>query len=205
MRSKDAADPGRRIFITRVVPACALTCFAAKNLFALAQSEAGVQEPAHKFDAELGRKLTYRRYYANRYGEFIELAKALEKEWGRERTVEFLKKRTTEKMTQHGKRQAEETSDNSFEAYVKQFRAGYENLLTKEVVEDTDTAFELKVTECIWADTFLPADAGHIGYAAVCWGDYAWTSSFNEKMTMVRDKTLMQGHDCCNHRYLWKG
>jgi hypothetical protein len=205
MRSEKIVDSGRRTFITRVVPACALTCLAAKNVFALAQSGAGVQETGHKFDAELGRKLTYRQLYANRYGEFIELAKALEKEWGRERTIEFLKKRTTEQMTEYGKQQAEKASDNSFEAYVKQFRVGYANALTKEIVEDTDTAFELKVTECIWADTFLRAEAGHIGYAAVCWGDYAWASSYNEKMEMVRDKTLMQGHECCNHRYIWKG
>jgi hypothetical protein len=205
MRNEDAVNPGRRTFITRVVPACALTCFTARNLFALAQSAADVQEAAHKFDAELERKLTYRQFYENRYRKFIALAKALEKEWGRERTVEFLKKKTTEEITQYGKKRAEETSDNSFEAYVKQFRSGYENVLTVEIMEDTETAFELKVTECIWADTFLCAEAGHIGYAAVCWGDYAGARSFNEKLSMVRDKTLMQGHDCCNHRYLWKG
>lgn len=205
MRVEQTVDPGRRTFITKVVPACALTCLAARNVLALAQSEEVAEEVAHKFDAELGRKLTYRQIFTNRYREFIELAKALEKEWGRERAVEFIEKMTTEKMTQYGKKQAEEVSDNSFEAYVKQFRAGYENMLVKEIVEDTDTAFELKVTECIWADTFLLADAGHIGYAAVCWGDYAWASSFNEKIEMVRDKTLMQGHDCCNHRYIWKG
>jgi hypothetical protein len=112
---------------------------------------------------------------------------------------------TTEKMASLGKSQAGRTSDNSFEAYVKQFRIGYGNVLTMEIVEDTDTAFELEVTECIWADTFLRAQAGHIGFASVCWGDYAWAESFNDKITMVRDKTLMEGHDYCNHRYLWKG
>jgi hypothetical protein len=207
MKKGNTHNPGRRFFLTRVVPACALTCLEAKNLFALTQSEEEqeVQKATHKFDAEFGRKLTYREYFSNRYREFIELAKALEKEWGRERTIEFLKKTTTEKMTNYGKSQAERESDNSFEAYVKQFRSGYEEVLTKEVVEDSGEAFELKVTECIWADIFLGAGAGRIGYASVCWGDYAWAESFNDKITMVRDKTLMQGHDCCNHRYLWKG
>ncbi len=207
MRNRDAFDPGRRFFLTRVVPVCALTCLEAKNLFALAQSDAekDVRLAPHKFDAEFGRKLTYREYFANQYREFIDLAKALEKEWGTERTIGFLKKTTTERMTNYGKSHAGRVSDNSFEEYVKQFRSGYENMLTKEIVEDTGTAFELKVTECIWADTFLRADAGHIGYASICWGDYAWAESFNDKITMVRDKTLMQGHDCCNHRYLWKG
>jgi hypothetical protein len=207
MRTRSSFDPGRRFFLTRVAPACALTFVGTRHLFALPQSneEKEVQEATHNFDKEFGGKLTYRQFYANRYREFIDLAKELEKGWGRERTIEFLKRISAEKMTKFGKSQADQSSDNSFEAYVKQFRTGYENVLTKEIVEDTDAAFELKVTECIWADTFLRADADHIGYASVCWGDYAWANSFNDRITMVRDKTLMQGHDCCNHRYLWQG
>ena len=61
------------------------------------------------------------------------------------------------------------------------------------------------MTECIWAKTFLDYKLGDIGHAHVCWGDYAWAQGFNPKIRMVRDKTLMQGHACCNHRYLWEG
>ena len=74
-----------------------------------------------------------------------------------------------------------------------------------EIVENMDTAYELKVTECIWASTFLAAKAGDIGYASVCIGDYTWAEGFNPKIKLVRDKTLMQGHDICNHRYIWTG
>lgn len=207
MNKSNMFDSGRRHFLTRVVPVCALACVGAKDLLALTLTETKqeAEKVLHKFDAEFDRKFTYRQVFASQYREFIGLAKALEKEWGRERTIEFLKKMTTEKMTDFGKLQAGQFPDNSFETYVKQFRGGYANTLSMEIIEDTDTVFELRVSECIWADTFLRADAGHIGYAAVCWGDYAWAESFNEKITMVRDKTLMQGHDCCNHRYLWKG
>ncbi len=205
MASDKNVDPGRRTFITRVVPACALTCLAARNVFALAQTGEGVQKAVHKFDKELDRKFTYRQLFSQKYSDFIDLVKAIEKEWGTERTIEFLKARTTERMTERGRKQAEAVPDNNFESYVKMFRSGYDDVLTMEITEDTEKAFELKVTECIWADAFLRAEAGHIGYAAVCWGDYAWASSYNEKIEMIRDKTLMQGHDCCNHRYIWKG
>jgi len=30
-------------------------------------------------------------------------------------------------------------------------------------------------------------------------------SAFNPKLKMIRSKTLMQGHDCCNHRYVVEG
>ena len=205
MDNRRASNPSRRFFLTRAVPICALACFGAKDLFAMAQSKAekAGQEAAHKFDSELGRTLTLRQYYDSQFREYIQLAKALEAEWGKDKTTEFLKKITTKKLTEYGKRQASQSEDNSFQTYVKQFRSGLDKWLTLEIVEDTDIAFELKVTECIWADTFLRADAGHIGYCSVYWGDYAWAEGFNKNIKMVRDKTLMQGHDYCNHRYLW--
>ena len=50
----------------------------------------------------------------------------------------------------------------------------------------------------------LDAKLGHIGHAHVCYGDYAWARGFNPKIKMVRDKTLMQGHEYCNHRYIFE-
>ena len=158
------------------------------------------------FDNEFDRKLTYRQFYANQYRAYIRLAKALSQDLGKDKTIELLKKYTAERMLKVGQAQAKRSPNNDFSTYVAMFRGpeGYKNTLTKEVVEDTDTAFELKVTECIWATTFLKADAGDIGYAGVCYGDYAWAEGFNPQIKMVRDKTLMQGHDCCNHRYIWE-
>ena len=43
---------------------------------------------------------------------------------------------------------------------------------------------------------------GEIGHAAVCNMDYYWPPAFNPDLIMERDKTLMQGHDHCNHRYI---
>lgn len=206
MKDKRACDPGRRMFLAAIPPACALACLGPKDLLALAQTGDKAQaEAPHKFDADFGQKLTLRQYFDAKFRDYIDLAKDVEAELGKDRATEFLKERTIRRMTEYGKRQAERSPDNSFETYVAQFRSGYDKVLTLEVVEDTDKAFELNVTECIWADTFLRADAGHIGYCSVCWGDYAWPRAFNEKIEMVRDKTLMQGHDHCNHRYLWKG
>ena len=208
MKKSKLFEPSRREFITRAVPACSALCLGGGKLLALTPSdnESIFQEEKHKFDQEYPKKLTYKQFFATRYREYIRLARALEKEFGKEKTIELLKKFTAESSMQYGKNQAEGKTDISLKAYTKQFDpANYKNLLTMEIVEDTDKAFELKVTECIWATTFLDAKAGDIGYAAVCWGDYAWAEGFNPKIKMVRDKTLMQGHDCCNHRYVWIG
>ena len=173
----------RRQFLSKVMPACALTCFGLGNAFALTQDEkkSTMSEEIHKFDEELKRILTYRQYYATRYREYIQLAKALEKELGKEKAIQFLKKYSEERMLQYGKSHASKSPDNSFHTYTDTFRDlnRYKNTLTMEIIEDTEKAFELKVTDCIWATSFLEADAGEIGYASVCYGDYAWAEGFN--------------------------
>ena len=68
---------------------------------------------------------------------------------------------------------------------------------------DTEDVFELRVTECVNATVFREAGVdGEIGHAAVCNMDYHWPAAFNPEFGTGRSKTLMQGHDCCNHRYL---
>ena len=44
------------------------------------------------------------------------------------------------------------------------------------------------------------AQAGDLGSALVCYGDYDIASSFNLRVKMERDKTLMQGHAYFNRR-----
>lgn len=197
----------RRQFIAGVIPACTITYVGSNRVLASILGAEGslIQEPKHKFDSNFEKPITYRQLLGRQFFNFLILAKALEKEMGKEKAIAFLKKVSTERQTNFGKQQASRMPDNSFSTYVGQFRSGFDNTLTMEIVEDTETAFELKVTECIWADTFLRAKAGHIGYAWVCWGDYAWAEGFNPKIKLVRDKTLMQGHDRCNHRYVWQG
>ena len=190
-----------------MVPVCAAACIFKGNNIALAQTiEKNNEQIKHKFDRKYDQEITYRKFFATRYSEFIKLAKALEKEWGKDKLINFLKKSKEERALNYGQKQAKKIGDTSLAAYVKQFRPpNYQNSLTHEVVEDTDTAFQMKVTECIWAKTFIDAGMGDVGYAHICYGDYNWTKGFNTKLKMERDKTLMQGHDCCNHRYIMIG
>ena len=198
----------RRRFISMVMPACSFACLGGDSVWEWAPSKANAffQEDKHKFDAEYKRKMTYKDYWAARFAEFIYLAKAMEKEMGKDKLIEFLKKTTTEKWIKRGQDHANRSPDNSFKTYVSTFRPPrYRAQLTHEVVVDTDTVFELKVTECLTSWAFRQANAADIGHAYICFGDYAWAESFNPKIKMVRDKTLMQGHDYCNHRYILTG
>jgi hypothetical protein len=209
MEKKSYFLQNRRQFITKGIGGCALVCLASSPARALIGQESAKdsKKAPHIFDTKFDRPLTYKQLFHVQYAEFIRLAKFMIQELGEEKFLEILKKQTEQRMLKYGQEQAKKMKDNSFQAYVKQFKdpKTYKFSLKKEVVEDTDKVCELKVTECIWATTFLNNKAGKIGFARVCYGDYFWPKGFNPKIKMVRSKTLMQGHDCCNHRYIWEG
>jgi hypothetical protein len=77
-----------------------------------------------------------------------------------------------------------------------------QHALVYQIVEDTPQAFEFRISKCLWAKTFRENSAEAIGYAAICHPDFAVASAFNPKIKLIRTKTLMQGNDCCNHRYV---
>ena len=77
-----------------------------------------------------------------------------------------------------------------------------DHVLTTEIVDESDTAVEVRITECLWAKTFREADAADLGYACICHPDFAMAKAFNPNMRMIRDKTLMEGHSHCNHRWV---
>jgi hypothetical protein len=211
MKELETKLSSRRDFLTKTVPVCAASCLAASTVFAnsplIGKSFFGQEQEEHKFDKEIPNlEMTYRRYAAMRHRSFIRFARFLQTEIGEERVIELIKKETEQRMNAQAQSDLKKFGKSDFKSYISIFRdPGMLASLTMEIIEDTDTAFEIKVTDCLSAESFLPSKAGDIGYAAVCWGDYNWASDFNPKIKLIRDKTLMQGHDCCNHRYIWTG
>lgn len=205
------AGLNRRDFLGRIIPACAVTCLGLKALPLFGQTAVpSAQPPAgHKFDAEVPRKFTYRQAASAQFNAaFIPFIKFCAQELGREKTIEMLKAFVSEGSVEGAKRVAQRLGKNDFEALKSFFSPSspaYANTLTFTLPESTDKVHELKVTECLYAKIFLDAGVGDLGYAGVCFGDYAFARSFNPQIEMVRDKTLMQGDPFCNHRYLWKG
>jgi len=209
MKEFEKKQLSRRNFFTKAVPACAVSCLAADRVFASSPwiGKSFLQQEEHKFDKEIpGLKMTYRRMAAMRNRSFIRFARFLQKEIGEERVIELIKKQTEQRLKEQAKRDLQRLGNSDFKSYISIFRDP-EMLasLTMEIIEDTDTVFEIRVTDCLAAESFLPYKAGDIGYAAVCWGDYNWALDFNPKIKLIRDKTLMQGHDYCNHKYIWTG
>ncbi len=199
----------RRNFLATTVPFCAVSCLGANRVFLDSPwiGKSPFVQEVHKFDKEIpGFKMTYRRMAALRNRSFIRFARFLQGEIGEERVLELIKKQTEQRLKAQARKDLDRLGKSDFKSYISIFRdPDMLASLTMEIIEDTDTVFEIRVTDCLAAESFLPHKAGDIGYAAVCWGDYNWASDFNPKIQLIRDKTLMQGHDCCNHKYIWSG
>jgi hypothetical protein len=198
----------RRLFLSKVLPACSLVCLGASSglLGFSPEVKEALQKAKHKFDEEFPVKFTGRQLMSAVWGRnYIPLLNFLSKELGRERLITLLKKHAEERGTEMGKRFAKEYGGSDFSILKKMFNPespNFKNALTMSITEDTATVHEIKVTECIFASTFLEAKAGDLGFVTICYADYNMASGFNPKVKMVRDKTLMQGHAYCNHRYI---
>jgi hypothetical protein len=200
-----AGKIGRRELLVRTAPACALTCLGLSRGEGLAAALAAPPcQEVHKFDRTEQRPLSPKQAAEIMSRAMFDLIRTLRREMGDPDTIRILKLNSEEMGRQRGAMQAQQSPDTSFESFVSIFRQmASGNQLTADVVQDTEAVFELNVSECVWEVVFREAGlAGEIGHAAVCNMDYTWPPAFNPAFRLERTKTLMQGHDCCNHRYI---
>jgi hypothetical protein len=199
----------RRQFISTIVPTCAIACLGCSEAFVLGCSaqENSDSSETHPFQEELS--VTYQRLFQFRFqSNFIPIFKAIEKDIGKEILLEMIQKASSRNNYDLGQRVAERNSVHDLYHFAAPFRNPgdiFKHANIYEIVEDSEHAFEMKVKKCLTAKVFRESDAADIGYAAVCHADFALPQGFNPKIELIRDKTLMQGHDSCNHRYVWQG
>jgi len=196
---------GRRSFIKAALPGGALLCLGGRCLlgYAQAQDKPATVSPRHKFLGDSG--LSFAEVFNTAYANDLSLWRGIEKDMGSEKFVAMLKRVIDEVAGRESAESAKKLGKNDLAAFsrdLKQPSRFWQNVLTFQIVEDTPRAFEVKVTECLWAKTYREANAADLGYLLSCYGDYASAKGFNPKMRMIRTKTLMQGNEYCNHRWV---
>jgi hypothetical protein len=207
---KSPCATSRRQFLFHVLPAGTFFCLGSQNLWASLQSDAQEEAPSpqHKFleDSEMSFGALFRFTFQNYY---IPCLERLAGEIGRDKLIEMLKRLTSGAVAKRQKESIKDLPKTDFETFLTRSKAGMnrfvEHVLTWEDGEQTDKSVRTKFTECLWATTFREANASDIGYAAICYPDYAAASAFNPKIRLIRPTTLMEGFDCCDFQYVWTG
>ena len=199
----------RRKFLRTLIASCPLFCVGGMELFAASGTEKKAQKPGEKHKFLDNSKMSYEQVFDFAFaGFFLPIIQNLGDEMNKGDYTEALKRAAEAAERRSGQfmaKRAPEISLAAFTAIMKNPDPFWQHVLTAEIVEDKKNVFEIKVTECLWAKTFRNARAGEIGYATICYQDYAMCQGFSPKLKMIRDKTLMQGHEYCNHRWVWEG
>jgi hypothetical protein len=182
----------RRDFLTKALPMCAVSCLGCRA----AASQ-------HKFQETCG--LSYERVFQFAFRDnFIPTLNALAEEIGRDKFLAMVERAASRVGARATAERAAKSPKRDLAAWAEPLVHPSDlnqHLLTFKIVEHTERAIEIKVTECLWAKTFRDNGAAELGHAAICQPDFATAPAFNPKLKMVRTKTLMQGHECCNHRW----
>ncbi len=71
-------------------------------------------------------------------------------------------------------------------------------------VEKSDNGIQIKCSYCPYVDLAKKAGSLKMGYRVYCASDDYIVAGFNDKIGFKRTKTLMEGHDCCDHFYYLK-
>ncbi len=196
----------RRQFLCKMMSMGTIGLLGCRNLFAYSnpQDKSKAILEKHKFneDSEMSFSGVYNFAYQDL---FIPFMKNLSNEIGKENFINLLKDTSSKIASQNGKNWGKNVPQNNFSnfnSWAKDPDRFWDHVLTTSIVEDTDKVFEVKITECLWAKTFRDNNASDIGYASICHQDYAYCQAYNPGIKMIRTKTLMQGDNHCNHRWI---
>ncbi|MCU0304053.1 MAG: L-2-amino-thiazoline-4-carboxylic acid hydrolase [Thermoanaerobaculales bacterium] len=178
---------------------CALGSAACLGCSRLARAVESERATPHRFAAmsDMSFEEVFRVAYVN---SFIPTMKVLAERVG----LETIQAAACDSAADETRRMAEALPSRGladFARPLKQPDRFLEHVLAFAIVEDRETAFEVRVTECLWATTFRRADAADLGYVWVCHPDFAMAQAFNPDLRLTRDSTLMQGGAYCNHRW----
>ena len=189
----------RRHFCRRLLSAGMLMGVGCPQLLAAAQ-----KQQKHKF--QMDAKMSFEQVFMFGYQGPVMLMKALRPQIGEEKFMKMLKETSYKLGEEEGRQMAKGLGDNSFAAWVAKNKEEEDyfgkHVNTGHIVEETAAAFEVRVSECLWAKTFRELEAGDIGYACVCTRGSAAGRGFNPKLKLIRNKNLMQGDDYCQYRWI---
>ena len=70
--------------------------------------------------------------------------------------------------------------------------------------EEIENGIQVQCTRCPYAALYRELGGEDWGFQLFCAADAELVEQFNPHIKFERTKTLMEGHDCCNHRYTMK-
>ncbi len=183
-----------------ILPAGAAGCLGCFGRCA-AQTAAGARALRAGEKADMTWEEIFKFAYGGPIPTFLKLADQI----GRKRFVEMLQNAAAAAATEGMAKDPTPAAKRTLAAWMawsNEPSGMFQHVLVYDKVRDEPAVVEVRVTQCLWAKTFRAAGAADIGYACICHPDFAAASGWNPKLKLIRTKTLMQGDEYCNHRFV---
>lgn len=195
----------RRDFILSTFAAGGLACGGCLDIMGAGLVETNKPD-THKFlkDSEKSMQELY-DFAAKRL--FIPRMERVARYMGKEKFLKLMKRAGDEIGEDAAKRKVKELGSNEWTDFIAPYKERKPEDVpthTFKIIGETENSLQIKITECIWAEAFKGTDAEDIGLAAICHPDYTYAYTFNPKIQLIRAKTLMEGDDYCDHKWIFR-
>ena len=135
------------------------------------------------------------------------LVRELEKILGKEKAHKLVGELWERERVNGIKEQVKKNPYSSFQDWVKRHEGGTSMWSHANIDEPTIVTENTRVCNtvgCLWADIYREWGAEDIGYLVECRPDFAAVSAQHQNMRLERTKTLMQGDDQCDFKFIWE-
>ena len=132
------------------------------------------------------------------------LINAFANEIGYDKAVRIAEEVIREDAILSGKTLAEEYAGNSMaelSKIVKEVWAQDDGLEIK-MIKQTEKELFFDVSYCGYAEIYEKLGVKKLGCILSCIRDFYFLEGFNPRITLKRTKTIMEGGDCCDFRYV---
>ena len=132
------------------------------------------------------------------------LIKGFADEMGYEKAIGIAKNVIREDAVLSGKTLAEAYSGNSISELSKIAKEVWakDDALEIKMVKETEKELFFDITHCRYAEMYEKLGIKNLGCILSCLRDFYFLEGFNPKITLKRTKTIMEGGDYCNFRYV---
>ena len=159
------------------------------------------QLPDDDLNARIG-VLTRREVEARILAPVID---ALSTKFGREKVLEIVRETIIQLAADQGAELAKYMGGNSLPHFADSLQYWTkDNALEIEIIEQTEASFIFNVTRCRYAELYEKLGVSGYGTIFSCARDFALINGFNEKITLRRTQTILEGADHCDFCYTAK-
>ena len=134
------------------------------------------------------------------------LIKAFADKMGYDNAMEIVKQVVREDAILSGRTLADKYGGNTLRELskiVNEVWANDEAMEIKIIKEDEDELC-FNVISCKYTDIYEKLGIKELGCILSCSRDFSFMEGFNPEIELIRTKTIMEGFECCNFRYVKK-